>query len=98
MNFDTFPQLSAAIPHDTSRWSDAFTQEFVEKVCKVDLRIEVESPHAKKLAQAIQSIPPNDRANRDQGYMAKYNEARKVAKCCLDVEWTKFKTETGNRD
>jgi hypothetical protein len=94
---DDLAELFAAIPHDKSKWSDAFTQQFVEKVCKVDFKIDEENPHAKALVQSIQDILPHEQSNRDADHMAKYNKARIVAKEYLDVEWRKFKSETGTR-
>lgn len=91
-------QLFAAIPHDRARWSEAFTQQFVEKVCKVDFRIDEENPHAQKLVTSIQDMLPRDAVNRDVDHMTNYNRARTIAKEYLDVEWKKFKTETGTRN
>jgi hypothetical protein len=95
---DDLAELFAAIPHDKSKWDAAFTQQFVEIVCKVDFKIDEENPHATGLVQAIQNILPRNQNNRDEEHMTKYNQARIVAKKYLDVEWKKFKTETGTRD
>ena len=95
---DDLAELFAAIPHDKSRWSDALTAEFIEKVCKVDFKLDGENPHADKLVRSIQEILPRDANNRDADHMAKFNTARTVAKHYLDVEWKKFKTETGIKD
>ena len=95
---DDLAELFAAIPHDKSRWSAAFTAEFIEKVCKVDFKLDGENPHADKLVRSIQEIMPHELSNRDEDHMAKFNAARAVAKHYLDVEWKAFKTETGTKD
>ena len=95
---DDLAELFAAIPHDKSKWDQALTDNFVEKVCKVDFKIDEENPHADELVRAIQAILPRNQSNRDEEHMAKYNAARTVAKKYLDLEWKKFKTETGTKD
>lgn len=42
-----------------------------------------------------QNILPRNATNRGEEHMAKYNTARFVAKQYLDVEWRRFKDETG---
>ncbi len=95
---DDLAELFAAIPHDKSKWDQALTDNFVEKVCKVDFKIDEENPHADELVRAIQAILPRNQTNRDEEHMDKYNAARTVAKKYLDLEWKKFKTETGTKD
>lgn len=92
---DRLAELFAAIPHDRSKWSEAMTAEFIEKVCKVDFRIDEDNPRATALVGAIQSIIPNDRANRDSEHMEKFNRARILAKEYLDIEWKRYTTEIG---
>jgi hypothetical protein len=94
---DDLAELFAAIPHDRTRWDAAFTEKFIERVCKVDFKIDAENPHAEALVGAIQNILPRNGPNRDEEHMTKYNAARIVAKQYLDVEWSKFKSETGTR-
>ncbi len=94
---DDLAELFAAIPHTTAKWDQAFTDVFVEKVCKVDFKIDDDNPHADELIRAIQNILPRHATNRDEEHMAKYNAARIVAKKYLDVEWKRFKTETGTK-
>lgn len=95
---DDLAELFAAIPHDAARWDEAFTQQFVEKVCKVDFKIDEENPHAEALVKAIQTMLPREPKNRDAEHMVRYNAARTIAKNYLDLEWKKFKTETGTRN
>lgn len=90
-------ELFAAIPHSSAKWDTAFNDALVEKVCKVDFRIDEDNPHGQELVRAIQDILPRSSQNRDEEHMAKYNQARIVAKRYLDVEWKKFKTETGTK-
>jgi hypothetical protein len=92
---DNLAELFAAIPHDKSRWSEAFTGEFIEKVCRVDFKLDDANPHADRLVKSIQDILPREHANRDEDHMAKFNTARAIAKEYLDVEWKKFNAETG---
>lgn len=94
---DDLAELFAAIPHASTKWDSAFTEKFVEKVCKVDFKIDEENPHAEALVSAIQNILPRNAEGRDEEHMSKYNAARTVAKKYLDVEWKKFKTETGTK-
>jgi hypothetical protein len=94
---DDLAELFAAIPHSPGKWDQAFTETFIEKVCKVDFKIDDDNPHADELVRAIQNILPRNASNRDEEHMTKYNAARIVAKKYLDVEWTKFKTETGTK-
>jgi hypothetical protein len=95
---DDLAELFAAIPHDRTKWSESFSAEFVEKVCKVDFKIDDDNPHAQELIQAIQNVLPRDMKGRDPEYMDKYNKARMTAKAYLDVEWRKYKAETGTKD
>lgn len=95
---DDLAELFAAIPHNSDRWNDAFTQSFIEKVCKVDFKIDGENPHADELIKAIQDILPRQNGVRDEAHMARYNAARIVAKRYLDVEWTNFKRETSSKN
>ena len=95
---DNLAELFAAIPHDKSRWNEAFTGEFIEKVCKVDFKLDDANPHAERLVKSIQAILPSEHANRDADHMAKFNQARAIAKEYLDVEWKKFNTETGAKN
>jgi hypothetical protein len=67
----------------------------VEKVCRVDFKINDDNPHADALVRAIQNILPRNAQNRDEEHMTKYNAARLVAKQYLDVEWKRFNVETG---
>ncbi len=94
---DDLAELFAAIPHDKARWDEVYTQQFVEKVCKVDFKIDEDNPHAERLVKAIQDMLPREHKNRDADYMARYNDARRIAKEYLDLEWKRFKTETGTR-
>jgi hypothetical protein len=94
---DDLAELFAAIPHDAAKWDQAFTETFVEKVCRVDFKIDEDNPHADALVRAIQNILPRNPEHRDEEHMAKYNAARIVAKKYLDVEWKRFKTETGTK-
>jgi hypothetical protein len=94
---DDLAELFAAIPHNAARWDQAFTEKFVEKVCKVDFKIDDDNPHADELVRAIQNILPRNSENRDEEHMTKYNAARVVAKKYLDVEWKRFKSETGTQ-
>ena len=94
---DELAELFAAIPHSPSKWDQTFTESFIEKVCKVDFKINDDNPHAYTLVRAIQNILPRNAPNRDEEHMTKYNAARIVAKQYLDVEWKKFKTETGTK-
>lgn len=95
---DNLAELFAAIPHDKSKWNDAFTGEFIEKVCRVDFKLDDANPHADRLVKSIQAILPREHANRDEDHMAKFNTARAIAKEYLDVEWTKFNSETGAKN
>jgi hypothetical protein len=95
---DNLAELFAAIPHDKSKWNEVFTSEFIEKVCKVDFKLDDANPHADHLVRAIQDILPREHANRDEEHMAKFNKARTIAKQYLDVEWKKFNTETGAKN
>ena len=95
---DDLAELFAAVPLDRAKWDDSYTQTFVEKVCKVDFKLDDDNPHARKLVEAIQKILPQEQKNRDGEHMALYNAARSTAKDYLDLEWKKFKTETGTRD
>ncbi|MDX2307863.1 MAG: hypothetical protein NW216_06480 [Hyphomicrobium sp.] len=94
---DDLAELFAAIPHSSDRWNEAFTQTFVEKVCKVDFKIDSDNPHADELVRAIQDILPRNSGTRDEAHMARYNAARIVAKKYLDLEWANFKSETSNK-
>ncbi|MEQ1578229.1 MAG: hypothetical protein ABL894_11310 [Hyphomicrobium sp.] len=95
---DDLAELFAAVPHDRTKWDAAFTQTFVEKLCKVDFKLDDDNPHAKTLVTAIQKILPQEQKNRDDEHMALYNAARSTAKDYLDHEWKKFKSETGTKD
>jgi hypothetical protein len=92
---DRLAELFAAIPHDRSKWSEALTSEFVEKICKVDFRIDEDNPRAKELVGAIQDILPKEQANRDADHMGKFNRARTLAKEYLDIEWKRYTNEIG---
>jgi hypothetical protein len=94
---DDLAELFAAIPHSPSKWDQSFTESFIEKVCKVDFKINDDNPHADTLVRAIQNILPRNATSRDEEHMTKYNAARIVAKQYLDVEWKRFKNETGTR-
>ncbi len=95
---DDLAELFAAVPLDRSKWDDSFTQTFIEKLCKVDFKLDDDNPHAKKLVAGIQKILPQEHKNRDGEHMAFYNAARSTAKDYLDHEWRKFKAETGTKD
>ena len=95
---DNLAELFAAIPHDKSKWNEVFTGEFIEKVCRVDFKLDDANPHAERLVKAIQDILPREHANRDEDHMAKFNTARAIAKEYLDVEWKKFNAETGAKN
>ena len=95
---DDLAELFAAVPHERAKWDASFTQTFVEKLCKVDFRLDDDNPHAKKLVEQIQKVLPQEQKNRDSEHMALYNAARSTAKDYLDLEWKKFKAETGTRD
>jgi hypothetical protein len=92
---DDLAELFAAIPHSPAKWDQAFTESFIEKVCKVDFKINDDNPHSDALVRAIQNILPRNASSRDEEHMTKYNAARIVAKQYLDVEWKRFNTETG---
>lgn len=94
---DDLAELFAAIPHSAAKWDQAFTDKLVEKICRVDFKIDDDNPHADELVRAIENVLPRNSTNRDEEHMAKYNAARIVAKKYLDVEWKRFKTETGTR-
>ena len=94
---DDLAELFAGIPHDKSKWDSALTDTFIEKVCRVDFKIDEENPHADELVRAIQNILPREQKNRDEDHMGKYNAARIVAKKYLDLEWKKFRVETGTK-
>jgi hypothetical protein len=94
---DDLAELFAAIPHNPGKWDQSFTEAFVEKVCKVDFKINDDNPHSDELVRAIQNILPRNAQNRDEEHMTKYNAARAVAKKYLDLEWKRFKTETGTK-
>lgn len=47
--------------------------------------------------QRKQNILPRNATSRDEEHMTTYNAARIVAKQYLDVEWKRFKDETGTR-
>ncbi len=91
-------QLFAALPHERAKWDTAFNQTFVEKLCKVDFKLDEENPHAKALVESIQKLLPTERQNRDGEHMTQYNAARTTAKDYLNHEWARFKTETGLKD
>ena len=95
---DDLAELFAAVPLDRAKWDASYTQTFVEKVCKVDFKLDDDNPHAKNLVTAIQKILPQEQKNRDGEHMVLYNAARSTAKDYLDHEWKKFKAETGTRD
>lgn len=95
---DDLAELFAAVPHDRSKWDASFTQVFVEKLCKVDFKLDDDNPHAKTLVTAIQKILPQEQKGRDSEHMTLYNAARSTAKDYLDHEWKKFKSEIGLRD
>jgi hypothetical protein len=95
---DELAELFAAFPHDRTKWDTAFNQTFVEKLCKVDFKIDEENPHAKPLVEAIQKLLPIERQGRDGEHMTHYNSARTIAKDYLNHEWSRFKTETGLKD
>jgi hypothetical protein len=95
---DDLAELFAAVPFDRTKWDASFTQTFVEKLCKVDFKLDDDNPHAKPLVTAIQKILPQEHKNRDGEHMGFYNAARSTAKDYLDHEWKKFKAETGTKD
>ena len=95
---DDLAELFAAVPHDRTKWDASYTQTFVEKLFKVDFKLDDDNPHAKNLVTAIQKILPQEQKNRDGEHMALFNAARSTAKDYLDHEWRKFKIETGTRD
>ena len=95
---DDLAELFAAVPLDRTKWDASFTQTFVEKLCKVDFKLDDDNPHAKNLVIAIQKILPQEQKNRDGEHMVLYNAARSTAKDYLDHEWRKFKSETGTKD
>ena len=95
---DDLAELFAAVPLDRTKWDASFTQTFVEKLCKVDFKIDEDNPHAKPLIDSIQKLLPTERQGRDGDHMTQYNSARTIAKDYLNHEWKRFKTETGLRD
>lgn len=95
---DDLAELFAAVPHDRTKWDASYTQTFVEKLFKVDFKLDDDNPHAKNLVTAIQKILPQEQKNRDGEHMTLFNAARSTAKDYLDHEWRKFKIETGTRD
>ena len=95
---DDLAELFAAVPHDRTKWDASYTQVFVEKLFKVDFKLDDDNPHAKNLVTAIQKILPQEQKNRDGEHMTLFNAARSTAKDYLDHEWRKFKIETGTRD
>lgn len=88
-------ELFAAIPHDKSKWSETYTKDFIEKVCMVDFKLDKDNPLTNDLVKAIQEVLPRELQKNDADHMAKYNKARTLAKDYLDLEWQKFKIETG---
>jgi len=95
---DDLAELFAAVPLERAKWDASFTQTFIEKLCKVDFKLDNANPHARPLVTAIQKILPQEYKNRDDEHMALYNAARSTAKDYLDHEWSKFKFETGTKE